>query len=87
MSEIEFMNACGPIGSDEEKNKLCTIDGDFIIFPTGRGCEIPLSKCSTAAKLFGWILYLAPNTWVTTAIIERFIHLVTQHHGIRIEYP
>jgi hypothetical protein len=63
--------------------KQCYVDGEDIVINLADEYCVPLSRCSTPEAILGWVQHLAEKTWITVPVIERFIQLATQHHGIK----
>jgi hypothetical protein len=65
------------------------VDGEYIVFKipedfADEDYEVALDRCSTPEAIHEWVRHLKPKKWVTEPMIQRFVQLATQHHGISI---
>ena len=84
MEDVNFLGAFDPVDFWGEIEKHCYVKDGCIFFPAGSGCEIPLDKCKTPAKVLGWIEHLCNNPWVTRDIIRSFVIQVSNHNKILV---
>jgi hypothetical protein len=73
-------------------DKLIHMDGEYIVMKLPEGSadddySVHLDRCSTAEAILGWVHSLSEKTWVTVPVIDEFVRLATEHHGIRIQTP
>ena len=68
-----------------ELSKKVYVDGEFIVINIAVRYEIHLSRCNTPEKLLGWILHLCEKTWMSPAVLERFIEVAEEANHITIE--
>jgi hypothetical protein len=66
------------------------VDGEYIVFRLPEDCldedyHIALDRCSTPEAILQWVRHLKPKYWVTEPMIQRFVQLATEHHGIDIQ--
>lgn len=49
--------------------------------------EIELSRCDSLEKILSWVAHLCEKTWMNTEILERFIQIAAQTHGLELPNP
>jgi len=69
---------------DEKLKKQVRVEGDRIVIDVEYEYAIPISVCDTAPRLLGWIQQLLEKTWITTEVLNRFIHIAAQQSKIEI---
>jgi hypothetical protein len=65
-----------------ELDALCRIEDGEIVFLNGH-YGISLGECDSYERILHWVYHLSPKSWVTTAILQRFILLATTHHKLQ----
>lgn len=58
------------------------VEGKAIVLVGGFSYVITLDRCDTLEKILDWVLHLSEKTWVTTDLIESFIHLAIDANNI-----
>ena len=72
--------------------KQCYVEGEDIVIKlpdevTDDDYRVRLDRCSTPEAILAWVHHLAEKKWVTVPVIERFVEVATEHHGIKIQTP
>ena len=65
-----------------ELDSACRIADGEIVFEWGH-YGIALSECDSYERILHWVYHLSHKSWVTPAILRRFILLATTHHGLK----
>jgi hypothetical protein len=68
------------------------VDGEYIVFRLPEDCsdevyEVALDRCSTPEAIRKWVRHLRPKRWITEPVIQEFVWLATEHHGINVQAP
>ena len=70
-----------------DRPNRCFIDEGYIVFRDGAGYDIPLAKCDTYDKIFGWQLQLSEKQWMTLDLLMQFTIIACENHQLPITHP
>ena len=48
---------------------------------------IELDRCDTHPKILAWVVHLCEKTWMTPDVLQRFVYLASNHHGLELSQP
>jgi hypothetical protein len=68
---------------EELKMAVFIADGHVVI-NVAYEYNIPLERCDTLEKILSWSVHLCEKTWMTLEILERFVHVAAQEHGLTV---
>ncbi len=72
------------IARRELLEKQVRIEDGHVVVNVAYDYNIPLGELDSAEKILSWVMQLCEKTWITSEVIERFISVAAQHHGIKI---
>lgn len=60
------------------------VKDDCIVINVSYEYPIELSRCDSHAKILEWVTHLCAKNWTTPPVLERFIHVAAQTHGLNV---
>jgi hypothetical protein len=71
----------------EQLSQQVSIQDGYLVINVAFEYPIELARCDTHAKILAWVVQLTDKTWITPEVVQRFIYLATQHHGLDLSQP
>jgi hypothetical protein len=72
---------------DERLSKQVSIQDGYIVINVAYEYPIELARCDTHAKILAWVVQLTDKTWITPEVVQRFVYLAVQQHGLDLSQP
>ncbi len=54
----------------------------FVLCDAPSTYDIPLDQCADAGQILSWVFQLSEKTWLTNAVLRRFVALASEQAGI-----
>lgn len=75
------------VAHEERLAKQVYVKDNFIIIAVEYEYPIELARCDTHEKILAWVVQLSDKNWMDPEVLQRFVYLAAQKHGLKLEQP